>query len=343
MRKKKISMKDIADSLSVSINTVSLALNNKSGISEETRHAIIQKAKEIGYTTAVPSQTKPVRNIALLLNKRYLKNLSFYSRVVYGITNYANQNNYNVIVDFFCNDAPALPQSIINNSVDGILTAGNLSDEFLRLLNTTHLPLVLIDHASYGLAADSVGTQNLQGTYSATEYIISKGHLNIGFVGDIHYSNNLKERWLGFSSCIQDYAGSFVCQEHEKYSILNRIAPSIIDKNYAELMKQIQKLPQLPTAWVCCNDETAVCICQALDALGIHPGKDISIIGFDDVENALLVQPNLTTMHVPKKQMGETAFMRLCSRIDNPSLPLQYTILPVYLVERDSVLDINIY
>ena len=80
---------------------------------------------------------------------------------------------------------------------------------------------------------------------------------------------------------------------------------------------------------------------QALDALNICPGRDISIIGFDDVENATLVQPTLTTMHVPKKQMGETAIMRLCSRIEDPSLPLQYITLPVYLVERDSVLNLQ--
>lgn len=336
MRKKKIAMKDIADALDVSINTVSLALNNKSGISEDTRHAIIQKAKEMGYTIAA-QQSKPVRNIALLLSKRYLKNLSFYSRVVYGITTYANQNNYNVIVDFFDNDMPTLPQAIINNSVDGILTAGNISDSFLRLLNQTHLPLVSIDYSSYHTITDCVGTQNLQGGYSAAKYIIEKGHKKIGFAGDIHYSNNLRERWLGFCSCIQDYAADGVCQDHLGYSILGSIAPAVINKDYRRLTDEIQALPKLPTALVCCNDETAVCIYQALDAIGIRPGKDISIIGFDDVENALLVRPNLTTMHVPKKQMGETALMRLCSRIENPELPLQDITLPVYLVERESV------
>lgn len=335
MRKKKIAMKDIADALNVSINTVSLALNNKSGISEETRQAIIHKAKEMGYTIA--TQTKPVRNIALLLNKRYLKNLSFYSRVVYGITNYANQNNYNVIVDFFDNDLPTLPQAIVSNSVDGVLTAGNISDEFLKLLNKTHLPLVSIDHTSYHITTDSVGTQNLQGGYSATQYVIGKGHKRIGFVGDIHYSNSLRERWLGFCSCIQDYEGRDVCQEHLNYSILGAIAPAVINKDYRTLMDELHTLRELPSALVCCNDETAICLYQALDTLGIHPGKDISIIGFDDVENALLVQPNLTTMHVPKKQMGETALMRLCSRIENPALPLQDITLPVYLVERESV------
>lgn len=337
MRKKKISMKDIADALHVSINTVSLALNNKSGISEETRQAIIHKAKEMGYTIA--TQAKPVRNIALLLNKRYIKNLSFYSRVVYGITNYANQNNYNVIVDFFDNDMPALPQAIVNNSVDGILTAGNISDKFLILLNKTHLPLVSIDYMSYHLTTDSVGTQNLQGGYSATQYVIGRGHRKIGFVGDIHYSNSLRERWLGFCSCIQDYTSTGVCQEHVKYSILGTIAPSVIHKDYRTLIDEIRVLPELPTALVCCNDETAICLYQALDSLGIHPGKDISIIGFDDVENAMLVQPNLTTMHVPKKQMGETALMRLCSRIENPALPLQDITLPVYLIERESVVE----
>ena len=91
MKKKKISMKDIAEALDVSINTVSLALNNKAGISDETRQAIFKKAKELGYS--IPSQIRPIRNIALLLSKRYTNNLSFYSRVVYGVTAYAREHS----------------------------------------------------------------------------------------------------------------------------------------------------------------------------------------------------------------------------------------------------------
>lgn len=339
MKKKKISMKDIAEALDVSINTVSLALNNKPGISTETRQSIIQKAKELGYS--VSAQTRPLRSIALLLDKRYIKNLSFYSRVVYGITTYASQNSYNVIVDFFSNEMPSLPQAVLNNSVEGILTAGTISDDFLSLLLGTRLPFVLIDFTSYHTAADSVGTQNLNGGYAAAEYMIQQGHQTIGFVGDIHYSNNLRERWLGFSSCIADYSRQAICQEHGKYSILSDIAPSVIQKDYSRLVAEIQALPQLPQGWVCCNDETAVCLYQALGALGIHPGKDISVMGFDDVENSTLVQPALTTMHVPKKQMGETAIARLCARIESPDLPVQNITLPVWLVERNSVIKMK--
>lgn len=339
MRKKKISMKDIADSLGVSVNTVSLALNNKNGISDETRQAIISKAKEIGYTVAVPS--RPVRNIALLLDKRYLKNLSFYSRVVYGITDLASQNNCNVIVDFFDNHTSILPSAIVSNSVDGILTAGTISDNFLQLLDSTHLPLVVIDHTSCRISTDSVGTQNLQGGYCATQYLIDKGHRRIGFIGDIQYSDSLRDRFLGFCACMNDNRHLGTSPDYPKYSITGSIAPFVIQKNCAALAGEIAALPAFPTAWVCCNDETAVSIYQALSSLNLRPGKDVSIIGFDDVENCTVVQPNLTTMHVPKKRMGETAFSRLASRIENPSLPLQYITLPVTLVERDSVFTIQ--
>lgn len=335
MRKKKISMRDIAEALNVSINTVSLALNNKGGLNDETRQSIVQKAKEMGYTAS--SQMRLMRNVALLMNKRYIKNLSFYSRVVYGITNYANQNNCNVIVDFFDNDAPSLPQAVLNKNVEGVLTAGNISDCFLELLQGAGLPVVLIDYTPYHMPVDSVGTQNLQGGYMAASYIIGKGHRKIGFFGDIQYSNSLRERWLGFLSCMTDNRVQGICQDFQGYSVLGKIAPAVIKKDYNFLAAEIRKLPALPSAWVCCNDETAVCVYQALNIMGIQPGKDISLIGFDDVENSLLVQPRLTTIHVPKKRMGETALMRLCSRIENPQLPLQQITLPVYLIERDSV------
>lgn len=337
MKKKKISMKDIAEALNVSINTVSLALNNKAGISEETRQTIIKKAKEIGYS--IPSQIKPIRNIALLLCKRYTNNLSFYSRVVYGVTSYAREHSCNVIVDFFDSSRPSLPQAVINNSVDGILTAGCISEEFLSLLSNTRLPFVLIDHISFHTPADSVGTQNLYGSYTATEYMIQKNHRSLGFVGDIHYSNNLRERWMGFFNCIIDHKECGVCQSPEQYSILSSIAPSVISMDYNRLAQELKTMSALPQGFVCCNDETAICLYQALNTMGIRPGRDISIIGFDDIENSTLVQPNLTTMHVPKKQMGETAIARLCSRIENPSLPIQHISLPVCLTERKSVIS----
>lgn len=337
MKKKKISMKDIAEALDVSINTVSLALNNKAGISDETRQAIFKKAKELGYS--IPSQIRPIRNIALLLSKRYTNNLSFYSRVVYGVTAYAREHSYNIIVDFFDSNRPSLPQAVLNSSVDGILTAGGISEEFLGLLSDTHLPFVLIDHISYHTPTDSVGTQNLYGSYTATDYMIRKNHQTLGFVGDIHYSNNLRERWLGFSNCIADHKQDGICQTLEQYSILSDIAPSVISMDYNRLAKELKEMPSLPEGFVCCNDETAICLYQALDTMGIRPGRDISVIGFDDIENSTLVQPNLTTMHVPKKQMGEAAIARLCSRIDNPGLPIQNISLPVYLVERRSIVN----
>ena len=336
MGKKRIVMKDIAREMNVSINTVSLALNHKDGLNEKTRCAIIAKAKEMGYELPAAQQAA-MDNIILLLDKRYTNDLSFYARVVYGVTNCASQNNCNVVVDFFNNNNPALPLSISNKTVGGILVAGKVSEEFLSLLETSELPLVLIDQSSFHFPSDCVGTQNLQGCYTATSYLIEQRHRKIGFVGDIQYSFSLQERWLGFRSCIENHAKIGVEQDYTSLSVIAPIAEIIISHDYEALAQILQKMPQLPSAFVCCNDETAICVYHALSLLGYHVGKDISLIGFDDIEEGKRVAPPLTTMHIHKMQMGETAFLRLLARMQNPALPLQCITLPVELVERDSV------
>lgn len=336
MGKKRIVMKDIAQAMNVSINTVSLALNNKDGLNEKTRQAIIAKAQEMGYE--LPSgQQPPLGNVILLLDKRYTQDLSFYARVVYGITQCANRHHCNVLVDFFDIDNPLLPLSVADKTVRGILVAGKVSDGYLALLEVSALPLVLIDYNSFSHPCDSVGTQNLQGSYQATAYLIEHGHRTIGFVGDIQYSFSLQERWLGFRSCMESHAHLGVEQDYTAYSITDPIAPMVIAHDCNALVHKLQQLPALPSAFVCCNDETAICLYQALTALGHRVGEEISLIGFDDIEAGKRQVPPLTTMHIHKRQMGETAFLRLLARIRDPELPPHCTALPVDLVERGSV------
>lgn len=336
-------MKDIADHLGISINAVSIALNNKPGVSEDTRKQINEAASALGYFSTNGDSTlsnKP-QNICLLLNKRYLKNPSFYSKVVYGIENEAKKSNFDIIVNFFDNKSFEIPQSVKNKSVTGVLVVGTIGDQFLKELSEYSVPIVLVDHASLCLEFDSILTQNVIGVFNATKHLISKGHRELGFFGDIDFSLSFKERWLGFYECIRESKlhNGLSFDKISNYSITGPIAEHVINKNYSALADIISSMDILPTAWVCCNDETALALYYALDILKIKVPEDVSVIGFDDIELCSFIDPSLTTVRVRKELMGETAMRRLLERINNPAIPIQHISLPVSLIERASVKD----
>lgn len=199
-------MKDIAERLNLSINAVSLALNDKVGVSEETRKIVLKTADEMGYFDENPSfiAKNHFRNICLLIEERNFRDTHFYTKVILGIENEAKKNNYDILVNFMNQDDFQVPSSVETRKVSGILVVGTIKDEHLEKLLKYDIPTVLVDHASFTISTDAVLTQNMPGTYMATQYLIRKGHTQIGFFGEIDFSLSFKERWLGFNEAMRN-------------------------------------------------------------------------------------------------------------------------------------------
>ena len=98
-----------------------------------------------------------------------------------------------------------------------------------------------------------------------------------------------------------------------------------------------KKNKTLPTALVCANDKTALAVCDALVEEGLNVPGDLTVTGFDNIEDASRGIPALTTVHVPKEAMGRAAVEKLLSRIHNPSTPLEKILIAADIVHRDSV------
>ncbi|MBO0959908.1 LacI family DNA-binding transcriptional regulator [Neobacillus sp. MM2021_6] len=346
-KRRKITMKDISDKLGISINAVSLALNNKYGVSEETRNDVLRMADELGYFSDTQPKSVQVNNenICLLLNNRYLRNPSFYSKVVFGIEEEAKQGPepLDLIVNFFNDDQLQIPSCIEQNKVVGILIVGKIKDAFLEELSAFGIPIVLVDHFSHTHAMDAILTQNAAGAYLATQHVINRGHYAIGYVGDIDFSLSFKERWFGFYTCAREMG---ICDDLHlshlfKYSITKNIAHAVMDKDYQFLANTIKRLEEFPTAWVCCNDETAAAMYHALELLGIKVPEQVSLVGFDDTEIYNILEMGLTTIHVMKETMGKTALQTLIERIKKPTNVSKTISLPVTLAERGSVRNMN--
>ena len=343
MGRKKITMADIAKELNLSINAISLALNDRAGVSEDTRRVILDKAEEMGYLDQSKKYTSVYsnKNICVMLEKRFFEDLQFYGRVLLGVEAAAKESGYDVFVNSFKREERQVPACIENKKVSGVIVIGKIPDEILGILKTYHLPVVLVDYISYQESTDCIVTDNRAGTFKMTKYLIQNGFKKIGFFGDIRYSPSVKERFWGYQEALQEVL-SFPNFEStmkyvEQYSMLNNVEEYVIHKNIEALKNSFLEIQEKPEVLICSNDKLAILLCKVLEILGYEIPRDIGIVGFDDIELGKMVIPQLTTIHVDKELMGKKGMQRLLYRIENPNDKIEKIVMDVGIIERGSV------
>lgn len=344
----KITMKDIAERLDISINAVSLALNSKAGVSEETRKQVLDIAEELGYLDKSPKFVKSFanKNICVIIKKYYFEDNTFYSKIMMGIGEESRRKGYDIITCLINETEESIPSCIESKKVCGIIVIGTIEDEYLVKLKNYKIPVVLVDHTSLLESTDSILTDNKLGSFNITKLLIEKGYKDIGFFGDLEYSLSIKERFFGYREAIKKFLKFNNFKEAEVFieeqSVLYDVEQNIIDKNIEGIKERINRINKIPEAFVCSNDNAAIALITSLKELGYMVPKDIAVVGFDDIVLSSLIEPKLTTVRVEKDFMGRKAVDRLLWRIENKKDPDEKTILSVEVIERDSVGNKNI-
>lgn len=339
---KKVTMKQLADRLGISINAVSLALNNKEGVSEKTRRQILQLADETGYLeqTNKYNKTFSSKNICVLIRKIYFQDMHFYSRVIYGIECQADQMGYDIIIQF-TDEEVTVPSCVINQKVAGIIIVGVVEKDRIEALSAYGIPIVVVDSTTYGYQVDSVLSDNRSGAFFAVNQLIRNGYRKIGFFGDLDYSLSIKERFFGYVEAVagimQDGTMQTALQECMKYSLLKNIERHVLSKNVESITALLRMIEEMPQVFMCSNDRAAILLMNALRVCGYRVPEDIGIVGFDDMEVSTMVVPRLTTVHIAKKNMGMKAVQTLQWRLQNRKAKREKIILPVEMVVRESV------
>ena len=340
-KKCRIRMKDVADELGLSINAVSLALNDRQGISEKTKKRILETAERMGYLdqTVKYIQTYSNRNVCVLLEYRFFRDFRFYGRILLGIEEAAKKDNYDVFINSF--EREEVPVCVKTGKVSGIIIVGKIEDSFLNLLRKYRLPIVLADYSPLNGEIDCVVSDNRAGAYKITMHLLRKGFEKIGYFGDIEYTPSTLDRFLGYSEAMQQYFHlSDFCDSMtyvKKYSVLSKVEKYVIKQEYQKIYDLFQQIKERPQVLICSNDYMAIALMKTLQKKGLNVPKEIGITGFDDIELSTVVTPSLTTIHVQKKLMGEKAMQRLIYRILNPDIPAERLAMDVEIVERESV------
>ena len=337
----KITMKDIAKRLNVSINAVSIALNDKPGVSDEMRLQILRTADEMGYINQKKQYLSifSKSNICVLMQSYYANTGHFYSIVLCSIVEQAKNFGYFSILNYFEDNDFHMPECIVDRKVAGVLVVGKISDSHLKALKKVGIPVVLVDFTSLGDPCDCVLTHNRQGRYMLTDYVVLKGYKTIGFFGDLDYSFSFQDRFMGYKQALiqnQIVSSEEVDSYIEEHSFLHNIEKYILANEITEIVK-ILKSKKLPEVLICANDSNAFAVISALKDMGLKIPEDIGVTGFDDTPLCEKANPQITTVQVQKELMGQVAVSNLMDRIHRKENTPMTQLLSVKIVERASL------
>ncbi len=330
---KNVTMKDIADRLNISTVTVSKALSDKDGVSDELRDKIKNLAEEMGYR--YNSMAKGIKegrsyNIGILIADRFIRDDgdAFYLKMYQSAVKALSRVNYYGIMEIISSDSErrlVIPNLLTDHKVDGIIILGQMSLNYVNLIKNTATPLVLLDFYDELLDVDSIISDSFYGSYKVTNHLISQGHKNIGFVGNILSTSSILDRYLGFYKALI----SNRLAVRQDWILNDRSEDGdYIDFNFPE---------QMPTAFVCNNDGVAYLFIKKLKKLGYRVPADISVVGFDNDIFATISSPRLTTVEVDIEMMAETAVDAMIRKISGEKRTIGRKVISGKLIIRDSI------
>ncbi|WP_374017170.1 LacI family DNA-binding transcriptional regulator [Paenibacillus thiaminolyticus] len=340
--KTKVTQQHIADALGLSRNTVSKALNNDPGLREDTKRRVLQKAVELGYMKIhhelTSSETYAAENrlVALLTHSDYMGN-PYWMSFLKGLNATLKEAGCTLtmtIVDMEEERQLLLPGLFHQQKPAGVITIGPFLREYYEMIASTGTASLFIDtHADYkpgDLKCDILLADNKHSVHTLASKLIDQGHRNIGFVGDVGSCLSYRERWEGFQLALRERG----MDADEDYCIINRMQRHYYTE--AELREAFHALKRKPTAFVCVNDAIAIELMNIIRELGLSIPGDIALTGFDNIAESILVQPSLTTVHVPKEEMGMRAGDQIVWRMDHPKRPNEMIRLDVEMMWRES-------
>jgi DNA-binding LacI/PurR family transcriptional regulator len=335
IRRKQVTMEDVAKKAGVSVTTVSHVVNKTASISEPTALRVREAMTALGY---VP-RTSAELNRGQRLIAVFVPDISneFYAQSMQAIFDEAWRHDYAVMVCSMRHHHQAETsyiRSLIQSSVRGFIFFGGSSDDEKQILDAArHVPVVLGDRRLRSGAVDSVGTDNLDVVRRLITRLARAGYSRIGYVSEDLIMSNTYDRSLGFRQGMEenglpiDERWVFFRQELR----LNKA-----ESAYSFFLSVLEKSETLPQILLCTSDLIAVGVISALKARGYRVPLDVGVIGFDNISIAAFTEPPLTTIAQDMKQLGCSCFDALLRRMDDPDRTPQEVVVRAKLVVRGS-------
>ncbi len=328
----KVTIIDVAAKAGVSFGTVSRVINNDVHVKQETRERVMEAMQQLGFV--VNRQARSLAggksdSIGVLVPDL---GTGYIGEIIRGIDAELSLTDLDLILYTTHRTASKEANYVANlakGMVDGLLLVLPRSPaNFIGTLTQRSFPFVLIDHQGTGQDCPAVGATNWQGAYNATEYLIKLGHKRIGFITGSMDLGCAVDRLEGYRSALRTYHLPDVPELIYEGTFFQ-------PDGYAGASAMLD-LPVPPTAIFASNDVMAMGVMDAVRNRGLRVPADVSIIGFDDIPQASLVRPALTTVSQPLEKMGRVATQMLLDLLRHPEKEAERIELPTELVVRDS-------
>jgi len=333
MQSGKVTLATIANLLGITKVSVSKALNNQPGVSEELRRKIILTAGELGYLHKNSAkQARSVSKLGVVVPKRFfLDTDNFYTKIYYYLNQQCTQRDIRLsfyLLDLEQEQSGVVPLSLAQDVSDlnGLFIAGEVGDPYVAMLKSYPFPIVAIDFYKVNISLDCVIPDNFRSGYAVTNYLIDRGHSEIGFVGNPCYSTSVMDRYCGYLKAL-----------HSHRLELNPLWLLVNNDNDGSYRMDFELPKKLPTAFVCHCDMAAYKLLLKLQAEGISVPDQVSLISFDNTELSQTVVPSLTSVEVSKQDFAIEAVARMLRCLEHPESQPANIYLQSNIIERDSV------
>jgi LacI family transcriptional regulator len=328
-----VTLVEVARDAGVSRATASLVLRGSDLVADETRERVLASMRKLGYVYhrgAASLRTQHSQTVGLIVPD--VTN-PFFAEMTVGIEARLDQARH---VALLGNSAETLGKQerllamMQEYRADGVLLCpvADTSAAALDRLRQRRFPFVLFARSVDGVDADYVGADNIRGAELATEHLIALGHGRIAFVGGPANSSARRDRIQGYQSVLRR-AGLPIDPA------LQCVSPTTREGGHQAIRTLLDQAAP-PTAVLCYNDSVAFGVLLGAQASGRMPGRDIAVVGFDDIAEAALAQPALTTVAISPRQIGEEAARLLLERVAAPDAAARQVILRPKLVVRAS-------
>jgi LacI family transcriptional regulator len=327
---KRATLEDVARAAGVGPMTVSRTINGHPYVAEETAKKVRAAIRRLGYR---PNHAARIltgqlsRSIGLIVPDIAD---SFFSIVSHAVQETARANGYLVWLAASDEDPTieaAQVEMMTHHPVDGILLVpADSRNSYLKVLASGTTPIVTIDRPIEIATTDSVGVENRRGARMAVEHLIQHGYKKITCVAANSHLLTIKERITGYKESMR--RAKLPCPKE-----LRLPNPTSVKSALSDLFGSRNRPDALFTA----NNASTIWVIEALQELKIKIGKDVALVGFDDVFFFTLITPPITAVRQPAAELGSMAARLLLQRINGEFKASSVrTVLPVTLTLRES-------
>ena len=335
-------IKDVAKKAKVSTATVSLALQDHRRISSGTKKRVLKAVADLNYRPSHVARglvMKKTHNIGFLLtDDHFLRTEPFYTNIFLGSEFEARDHEFylmlNTIPENF-DECIHLPRFVLEKNVDGVILAGKVPHQIIECLEKVKMPMVFVDYYPPLGDYSAVLIDNVSGGEKATEFLIQNGHTHIAFIGGDMLHPSIRDRFQGYKLALE---------RHKINLDMNRVVTRESATNRSSGYHAAKVLLERGikfTALFVCNDAMAIGAMQCFREQGKKVPADISIIGFDDVLEDMSTSPPLSSIRVPKIEMGTEGVRLLLGLFANTNQKSKKVLVPVELIPRESVIKIK--